>query len=82
MRALLILSLVVAASALLGWFGHKALRRVRAWGLAMNEGDSIFNNLTAPEERMEFLKGYEPVAVEPLPGAMLGSHGLRAAAFK
>jgi hypothetical protein len=26
----------------LGWFGHKALRRIEAWGRNMNEIDGIF----------------------------------------
>lgn len=82
MKALLVFSLVVAVGMLLGWFGYRAILRIQAWGLALNEDDPIFNNLTTPEERMEFLKGYGQFAGEPRPAAILGSHGLKAAALK
>ena len=43
--------LSIMAGMLLGWSGHKASLRIRAWGLKMNEQDSIFREVSGPGER-------------------------------
>ena len=34
----------------MGWFGHKVIARIQAWGERMNEQDLIFQAMSAPEE--------------------------------
>jgi hypothetical protein len=41
-----------------GWYGHKAILRIQAWGVKMNEQDHILEDLTDPEEAAEFQLGY------------------------
>ena len=42
----------------LGWYGHKASLRIQTWGVKMNEQDHILEDLTDPEESIEFQQGY------------------------
>ena len=58
----------------MGWFGHKAIVRIQAWGLNMNTQDRIFQD-TFPENHMEFRKDRKPPAANSGPVA-LGSHHL------
>jgi hypothetical protein len=37
----------------LGWYGHKASVRIKAWGEKMNERDAIFESVAALEEMSE-----------------------------
>jgi hypothetical protein len=54
--ALVICTLIVA-TALLGWYGHKAYIRVQAWGEKLNEQDAIFQNAATPQEMAGFAMG-------------------------
>jgi hypothetical protein len=56
--------LVVIAGILLGWYGHKASLRIQAWGLNMNQQDHILQDLTDPEECMEFEMGYRQTGID------------------
>jgi hypothetical protein len=55
------LSMIVGSAG--GWYGHKAIARIQAWGRNMDEQDPIFEALTEPEERVEFLRGYAQTSV-------------------
>ena len=46
----LLMMLCIMAGMLLGWSGHKASLRIRAWGLKMNEQDNIFREVSGAEE--------------------------------
>ena len=52
------IAVLMVAGTILGWYGHKASLRIQAWGLNMNQRDHILQDLTDPEECVEFLKGY------------------------
>jgi hypothetical protein len=40
----LLIGATTLAVIVLGWFGHKALHRIDAWGVKMNELDRIFQD--------------------------------------
>jgi hypothetical protein len=57
-----------AGSAALGWYGHKALLCIQAWGEKMNEQDAIFQSVMSPEERAAGLAHAKtpPISKPPL----------------
>jgi hypothetical protein len=60
----------------LGWYGHKAFLRIQAWGVKMNEQDHILEDLTDPEEAVEFQRGYIPSGANAPSIRPVGSHHL------
>ncbi len=67
-----------------GWYGHKAIARIEAWGRKMDEEDPIFQALTEPEERAEFLRGYlqRSVDARSIPELTNGAYPVGAAHLK
>ena len=67
---LIILCSVIAGCSV-GWYGHKVIARVQAWGEKMNEQDLIFQAMSQPEEwPCEVLQAM-PIKSEPaLPTAV------------
>ena len=63
-----LMMLSIMAGMLVGWSGHKASLRIRAWGLRMNEQDDIFRQAGDSEGRVS-----EP-AGRRRPESRLGSH--------
>ena len=47
----LLMMLCIMAGMLLGWSGHKASLRIRAWGLQMNEQDNIFREVSGSGDK-------------------------------
>ena len=60
----------------IGWYGHKASRRIQAWGVKMNEQDHILEDLTDPEEAFEFQRGYTRVSTMSGSAGTVGRHHL------
>ena len=60
----------------IGWYGHKASRRIQAWGVKMNEQDHILEDLTDPEEAVEFQRGYNAGSPGSRSAGNIGSHHL------
>ena len=54
----------VSAGSIVGWFGHKAIARIQAWGERMNEQDLIFQAMSAPEEWPEQALQPEPPKIQ------------------
>ena len=48
----------------MGWYGHKAIARIQAWGEKMNEQDLIFQAMSAPEEWAEQVVQPQPPKLE------------------
>ena len=52
------ITLLIGASTLvaltLGWYGHKAVLRINAWGLNMNDRDRDFRKITHQEITGDF----------------------------
>lgn len=73
----LLMMLCIMAGMLLGWSGHKASLRIRAWGLQMNEQDNIFRVVSGTEEIGSNLDGSGG------PQSQIGNHlPLRVAGLK
>jgi hypothetical protein len=60
----------------LGWYGHKANLRIQAWGVKMNEQDHILEDLTDPEEMIEFQRGYSRSGRTTDSATVIGKHPL------
>jgi hypothetical protein len=76
------LSIIVGSAA--GWYGHKAIARIQAWGRNMDEQDPIFQALTEPEECVEFLRDYAQTTVDAhsIPTLANGAYSIGAAPLK
>ena len=48
----LVLGTSIVGAAVLGWYAHKAVVAIQAWGEKMNEQDAIFQSVAAPEEML------------------------------
>ena len=46
----LIIAVSVITGSTVGWYLHKAIARIQAWGEKMNEQDLIFQAMSQPEE--------------------------------
>lgn len=75
MIALGILGSIIFGTAI-GWYGHKAILRIQAWGVKMNEQDHILEDLTDPEEAFEFQRGYIRTTATSGSVATIGNHQL------
>ena len=75
MIALEVLGSIICGTAI-GWYTHKASLRIQAWGVNMNEQDHILEDLTDPEEALEFQRGYIRTAATAGSVASIGSHHL------
>jgi hypothetical protein len=60
----LLIVVSVSAGSIVGWYGHKAIARIQAWGERMNEQDLIFQAMSAPEEWPEQALQPQPPKVE------------------